>query len=285
MKKLHKDHVIGILFAICNTLLYVCIHALIITLHYSLTYYYLSQILQYLIYPMVSIGAYFILRRKLSARFTYSVILTTIALFVSTFVTLYVYTPNNKIRTLLFYLIVWNLPIVIDLIMQKRARKSNRTLPIGEVAPANPDGIVFAGTTHPILRGIIYAVAFMLVNWIIFLVLISTPLYNTVILLFIFVFGWLCSIPFYYLMKQECTKAYFFSALISMIAMTILCYLGYELLSGTVILPHNRGWDVLVYLIPLIGLPIYGFIPITIDGIISIGKSIYRSMAVWESRH
>ena len=284
MKKLHKDHVIGILFAICNTLLYVSIHALIITLYYSLTYYYLSQILQYLIYPLASIAVYFVLRRKLSPRFTYSVILSTIALFVSTFVTLYVYTPNNKIRTLLFYLIVWNLPIVIDLIMQKRARKSNRTLPIGEVAPANTDGIVFAGTTHPILRGIIYAVTFMLVNWAIFLVLLSTPLYNSIILLFVFAFGWLCSIPFYYLMKQECTKAYFFSALISMIAMTILCYLGCELLSGTDILPHNRGWDVIVYLIPLIGLPIYGFIPITIDGIISIGKSIYRSMAERESR-
>lgn len=288
MKKLHKDQVAGILFAFCNTLLYVSILILIdsILSRYlpSTAYYIIAQFLQYLIYPLASITVYFVLRQKLSPRFTYSVILSTVALLVSTTAVLFVYNPNSTIRVLLFYLIIWTLPIAIDLILQKRARKSNPTLPICNDSPTNTHEDTFAGTEHPILRGIVYAVAFMLVNWAIFLVLLSTPLYNSIILFFLFVFGWLCSIPFYYLLKQECAMAYFCSALISMIVMTIVCYCGCEFLSGTDILPHSRGWDVIVYLLPLIGLPINGCIPIAIDGIIYIGKAIYRAIAERESR-
>ena len=224
-------------------------------------------------------------------QFTCSVALCNIALIFPTASVSYIFIDTSYFGYLLNILIISYLPVLIDLIVttisKLRTRKAAAQLPIPEVAPAPVINEVVANarTQHSILRGMIYAAAFMLVNWAITIALFSTPFYNSAHVVFFMFFGWLTSIPFYFILTQNSTIAYLFSALISIIVMTKVCYRVLLLLSDTNLFSHFSGWDGFILLVPMIALPIYALIPIVIDGIIYIGKSIYHAMAVWESRH
>ena len=288
MKQSHKDQLVGFLFAVGNLIAYLLPRS--ITLN-SIFYYYFSTIFCTFIFPPLSIFIYFLLRRKRTMQFTSSVALCNIALIFPTASVSYIFIDTSYFGYLLNILIISYLPVLIDLIAtmisKLRTRKAAAQLPIPEVAPAPVVNEVVANTRtqHSILRGMIYAAAFMLVNWAITIALFSTPYYNSAHVVFFMFFGWLTSIPFYFILKQNSTIAYLFSALISIIVMTKVCYRSLLLLSDTNLFSHFSGWDGLILLVPMIALPIYALMPIVIDGIIYIGKAIYRAITKPKTKH
>ncbi|MBQ8288479.1 MAG: hypothetical protein IJX76_06890 [Clostridia bacterium] len=82
------------------------------------------------------------------------------------------------------------------------------------------------------------------------------------------------AIPFYFVWKNDCGASYLWIALGVHILLTWLwTYLFFLIPDG--ILPHTRGWDELIYIFPLFGIPIAGALPIAIDILIYIGKAIW----------
>lgn len=295
MKKIHKDHIAGFLYILGNLLLYggCCSLQLLSKNYYSLLYYHLYRI-SILLYPLLTICLYFLLHRKRTAQFRLSVALCGFASLVAAACMAIIL--STLIKGIFRYAFACYLPLAIDLILRfiskRRANKRKNDdlqadMSSVPVSHPNTEEIVFEGTESPIGRGISYSVIYMLLNWIAFICLAATPLLDSIFSLIFFAFTWFASVPFYFMLKQECSIAYLVSALISMVGMTILCFvtISHLMEMDVHLLPRLGGFlSGIIYIIPLIVLPIYGLLPIFIDGLVYIGRLVSRVLVDRERR-
>ena len=125
------------------------------------------------------------------------------------------------------------------------------------------------------IRGMIYALVFDIVTWVLFIALLSLPCSFDKFLIFGSFVLWLMAIPFYFILKNDCSVVYFGTALGTHFVFTYAWTTIFSLIPEG-ILPHTNDWEGLIYVFPIFGIPIAGALPIAIDILIYAGKAFWR---------
>lgn len=131
-----------------------------------------------------------------------------------------------------------------------------------------------------IKRGIVYSLIYYTVAWIIFMVFMHTPSWNSAYTVFVCPGIWfLISVPFYFILKNDCDKMYLSTALGTLIFLTMAFI---QLSQFDQLLPRSLVHDLFphssdfIYLRPIIYIPIIGAIPIAIDALLYLFKWIWK---------
>lgn len=129
-----------------------------------------------------------------------------------------------------------------------------------------------------ILRGMGYSFAQAFISWIIFYLIICSPLHNFDYFLFIAFAIWFLAIPFYFMGKKNCNGFFPLFAFISNLIMSYVMGLATFFLDLIFAdyLPYIDGWGRFVFLYPFFAIPIIGAIPIVIDAILYLFKAIWK---------
>ncbi len=126
-----------------------------------------------------------------------------------------------------------------------------------------------------LFRGLIYALVFDIVTWVLFIALVSLPFSFDSVLVFGSFVLWLMAIPFYFILKNDCGVGYLWTALGAHFVLTFAWTTIFFLIPDSM-LPRMSGWDGLIYIFPILGIPIAGALPIAIDMLIYAGKAFWR---------
>ena len=126
-----------------------------------------------------------------------------------------------------------------------------------------------------LIRGLIYALVFDIVTWVLFIALLSLPFSFDDSLIWGSFILWLMAIPFYFILKNDCGVGYLWAALGVHFVFTYAWTTIIFLIPDTM-LPRMSGWEGLIYIFPIFGIPIAGALPIAIDILVYAGKALWQ---------
>ena len=137
-----------------------------------------------------------------------------------------------------------------------------------------------------IWRGIAYSLIFHTAMWIVFLIFMHTPIWDSgYAMLGCLGIYFLVGIPFYFIFKNDCNALYLLFASVTLLILSLTffplkqfmeLFLPYKIFK--LFYPHYYGWDSLVYVIPMFAIPFFGALPIVIDGILYLVKWIWKAL-------
>lgn len=135
-----------------------------------------------------------------------------------------------------------------------------------------------------IWRGIGYSLIYHTSMWIVFLIFMHTPIWDSGYTLFgCLGIYFLAAIPLYFAFKNDCNSSYLLFAAITLIPLAF-AFAPLEHVSDLILppsvykffYPHNVNWDSLVYVVPVFGIPFFGSVPIVIDALLYLVKWIWK---------
>lgn len=125
-----------------------------------------------------------------------------------------------------------------------------------------------------ILRGIGYSFAQSVISWIVFYLVICSPLRESDFILQFMIAIWFLAIPFYFMGKKNCNALYLLFALIMGFIMAYAMLLSTYIL-GILFSDIDAGFAILY---PVFGIPLIGTIPVVIDILLYLFKWIRKSL-------